>query len=179
MQIEGQVTGTQRNGEVDKEVRVYERRKVGEQGEKARVNKELKVYERRRFGGQGEKTIEEAGEVVEEDIQSQSDVPSAPSTPVPSPFSEISPMSSSQETRGNNSTPLEHVDLPLALQHGRRTCRSPVRYGFEKHDLANFVSYSHISPAYRVFIASLQTMSIPSDWRCAKQDPRWKSAMME
>ena len=148
-------------------------------GEKARVNKELKVYERRRFGGRGEKTIEEAGEVVEEDIQSQSDVPSAPSTPVPSLSPEISPMSSSQETRGNNSTPLEHVDLPLALQRGRRICRSPVRYGFEKHDLANFMSYSHISPAYRVFIASLQTMSIPSDWRCAKQDLRWKRAMME
>ena len=164
---------------MDKEVRVYERRKVGEQGEKARVNKELKVYERRRFGGQGEKTIEEAGEVVEEDIQSQSDVPSAPSTPVPSLSPEISPMSSSQETRGNNSTSLEHVNLPLALQRGRRSCRSPVRYGFEKHDLANFMSYSHISPAYRVFIASLQTVPIPSDWRCAKQDPRWKSAMME
>jgi len=41
------------------------------------------------------------------------------------------------------------------------------------------MSYSHISPAYRVFIASLQTMSIPSDWRCAKQDLRWKRAMME
>jgi len=35
------------------------------------VDKELKVYRRRRVGGQGEKTIEE---VVEEDTQSQSDV---------------------------------------------------------------------------------------------------------
>src|SRR6266542_1019847 len=41
------------------------------------------------------------------------------------------------------------------------------------------MAYSHISPAYKMFIASLQTVPIPSDWRAAKQDPRWKAAMKE
>jgi hypothetical protein len=41
------------------------------------------------------------------------------------------------------------------------------------------MSYSHISPAYKVFIASLQTVPIPSDWKVAKQDPKWKAAMKE
>lgn len=79
----------------------------------------------------------------------------------------------------SSSSTLKHVVLPLALQHERRTCRPPVRYGFEKHDIATFMSYSHISPAYKVFIASLQTVPIPSDWRAAKQDPKWKEAMKE
>jgi hypothetical protein len=36
-----------------------------------------------------------------------------------------------------------------------------------------------VSPAYRTFIASLQGVSIPKDWRCTKQNPRWKEAMEE
>jgi hypothetical protein len=50
--------------------------------------------------------------------------------------------------------------------------------GFE-NDIANFIPYSHISPAYRTFIISLQIVSIPKDWRCAKQDPKWKDAIKE
>lgn len=73
-----------------------------------------------------------------------------------------------------------HLDLPIAQ---RRAIRSnagklPDWYGFE-HDIANFVSYSNISPAYKAFIASLQSVSVPNDWRTTKQDPRWKGAMME
>jgi len=47
------------------------------------------------------------------------------------------------------------------------------------HDIANFLSYSRLSPANRAFVASLQTVPIPRDWKCAKQDPKWKAAMEE
>jgi hypothetical protein len=54
----------------------------------------------------------------------------------------------------------------------------PDRYGFP-HDIAQFVSYSHISPAHGAFIASLDIVSIPKCWQVAKEDPKWKAAMLE
>ncbi len=47
------------------------------------------------------------------------------------------------------------------------------------HDIANYISYSNVSPTYKTFIPSLQIVPIPKDWKCAKQDPRWKDAMKE
>ena len=41
------------------------------------------------------------------------------------------------------------------------------------------MSYEALSPSYRVFVASLQTVSIPKDWKAAKQDPKWHEAMIE
>lgn len=53
--------------------------------------------------------------MVEQDIQSQQDVPSASSTLVPTLSPEISNMSSSQESRGNNFTQLEHCSVAVGL----------------------------------------------------------------
>jgi hypothetical protein len=50
---------------------------------------------------------------------------------------------------------------------------------FDDHDIGNFVSYEALSPSYRAFVASLQTVSIPKDWKAAKQDPKWREAMIE
>jgi hypothetical protein len=36
-----------------------------------------------------------------------------------------------------------------------------------------------LSSGYRAFIASLQSVVIPSDWRAAKQDTKWHDAMLE
>ena len=58
------------------------------------------------------------------------------------------------------------------------------------NDIAKYVSYSSVSPAYRTLVfvfskkyrtlvASLQTVPIPKDWRCAEQDPKWKDAIKE
>ena len=41
------------------------------------------------------------------------------------------------------------------------------------------MSYDALSPSYRAFVASLQTTSIPKDWKTAKQDPKWRAAMIE
>ena len=99
----------------------------------------------------------------------------------------------------------EQLDQPLMEQHGsadvisiedqaegsidgkialRRTTRTTAgipekRYGFNVNDIGNYVSYEALSPAYKAFVASLQTVSIPKDWKIAKQDPKWREAMIE
>jgi hypothetical protein len=50
---------------------------------------------------------------------------------------------------------------------------------FDGHDIGNFVSYESLSPSYRAFVASLQTVSIPKDWKTARQDLKWREAMIE
>ena len=47
------------------------------------------------------------------------------------------------------------------------------------HDIAQFVSYSQISPEHGAFIASLDTVSIPKCWQDARKDPKWEKAMVE
>ena len=96
-------------------------------------------------------------------------------------------MSSSTQSRssGNVFPTSEHVELPLAQRRDTRPNfgKPPVCYGFEHpstdHDIANFLLYSRLSPAYRAFVVSLQTVPIPRDWKCAKQDPKWNPAMKE
>jgi hypothetical protein len=74
----------------------------------------------------------------------------------------------------------EHEELPLAQRRFPRVNarKPPSRYWYE-HGITKYVPYSSVSLAYRTFIASLQTISIPKDWRCAKQDAKWKDAMKE
>ena len=67
------------------------------------------------------------------------------------------------------------------LQKGTREAAQkalPAEF-FYDHDIENFVPYEALSPSYRVFVASLQTMSIPKDKKVAKQDPKWHEAMIE
>ena len=107
--------------------------------------------------------------------------PQSPASPILDLSSGLSPSSSSPLPKMGNTAPsLERVDLPLAQHRDHRinAGKPPSRFGFE-YDIANYMSYCHVSPAYRTFIASLQTVSIPKDWRCAKQNPRWKKAMEE
>jgi hypothetical protein len=41
------------------------------------------------------------------------------------------------------------------------------------------VRYEALSPSYKAFIASLQGVSTPTDWKTAKMDPKWRDAMIE
>ena len=72
-------------------------------------------------------------------------------------------------------------DYPIALRKTARKTDIPARLqdcvGY-KHDIAKFVSYENCSPAFKGFIASLDSTSIPKDWKEAFQDP-WKAAMLE
>ena len=71
------------------------------------------------------------------------------------------PLSTTRTSLSVRRTPRENAGIP------------PDRYGFP-HEIAQFVSYSHISPVHRAFIASLDTVSIPKCWQVAKGDPKWK-----
>ncbi|WVZ87161.1 hypothetical protein U9M48_033847 [Paspalum notatum var. saurae] len=90
----------------------------------------------------------------------------------------------SNEAGGEDGDP--SINLPIALRKEVRSKagKPRVRYGFEddnedKNDIANYVSYESVSSTYRAFIASLQSVSIPRDWKEAKQDLKWKEAMLE
>ncbi|KAK1678811.1 hypothetical protein QYE76_039659 [Lolium multiflorum] len=74
----------------------------------------------------------------------------------------------------------DSMDLPIALRKGTRAAaRKPPNWYQEEHDIANYVSYASLSTNYRAFIASLQSVVIPRDWKVAKQDPKWREAMIE
>ena len=126
-----------------------------------------------RTQAQGESRYREV--YVRRNKQSEGTVPTVP--PVPSPLSLPNP---TPETLTPSTSDSEYTGaiIPLAtpptLLSVRRTPREnagipPDRYGFP-HDIAQFVSYSHISPVHRAFIASLDTVSIPKCWQVAKGD---------
>jgi Integrase core domain len=119
---------------------------------------ELRVYTRRR------KQNEEAVPTVPLVPSPLSLPPLTPETPTPS--------TSDSEYIGDM-IPLSPPPTPLSI---RRTSRSnarvlPDRYGFP-HNIAQFVSYSNISPVHGAFIASLDIVSIPKCWQVVKDDPK-------
>jgi hypothetical protein len=86
--------------------------------------------------------------------------PQSPASPLLDLSSSLSPSSSSPLPKMGNIAPsLEHVDLPLAQRRDHRinAGKPPSRFGFE-YNIANYMSYCHVSSAYRTFIASLQTV---------------------
>ena len=161
--------GTESDGTIAKEPIVDQRRRFRSQGEQ--VAKEIITYQRRKYRSQGEQDS-----APQPQPQPQQHV-----SPVPDLSLDLSP----SESSGNVSPILDHVELPLAQCRGTRSNfgKPPLRYGFEHpsrdHDIANFISYSRLSHAYRAFVASLQTVPISRDWKCAKQDPNWNAAMKE
>ena len=74
----------------------------------------------------------------------------------------------------------DSMKLPIALMKGIQVGagKPPKRYT-DEHDIANYVSYTSLSTNYMAFIASLQSVVIPRDWKVAKQDPKWREAMIE
>ena len=68
------------------------------------------------------------------------------------------------------------MNLHIAHKKASRPHIVPSRY---RYDIANFIFYESISPAYRSFIASLESISIPSHWKDAMADPKWRGAMLE
>ena len=84
---------------------------------------------------------------------------------------------------------MDHLnDLPIALRRETRSTagKPPVRYGFEdnceddhSNEESNYVSYESLPSEFRAFVTTLQSVQIPKNWKEAKQDPRWKEAMLE
>jgi hypothetical protein len=100
-----------------------------------------------------------------------------PSSSVPHDEPEIIDLSSASEAEIEGSSP---INLPIALWKDARAKAGipPLRYGFE-HNITNYVSYASLSHAYRAFVASLQSIVIPKDWKEAAHDPKWREAMLE
>jgi hypothetical protein len=90
---------------------------------------------------------------------------------VPHDEPKIVDVSSTSEAEIDVSSP---VDLPIALRKDAQAKAGipPPRYGFE-HDISNYVTYASLSLAYRAFVASLQSVVIPKNWREANHDPKW------
>ena len=61
-------------------------------------------------------------------------------------------------------------DRPIALRKGKRPCTYPI---------SSFVSYDHLSPSSRAFVASLDTVSLPRLVLEALSHPGWREAMIE
>lgn len=96
------------------------------------------------------------------------------------------------EQQGSASKSSDTVDLPIALRKETREAAKKGEVGrkalcemhalqtiSDEHDISKSVSYEALSPSYRSFVASLQTVSIPNDWKTTKQDPKWHEAMIE
>jgi hypothetical protein len=67
--------------------------------------------------------------------------------------------SGSCHSENGSATIDESMNLPIALRKGKRGVN---------HDIGNYVSYKCLSPSYRAFVASLQSISVPTDWKAAR-----------
>jgi hypothetical protein len=83
------------------------------------------------------------------------------------------------EERSTGNT-MESLDLPIALSKGTRaaTLKEIDRYGLV-HNINKYLSYEALSPPYNAFVAFLQSIAIPTEWRVAKRDQKWFAAMNE
>ncbi|RVW97624.1 hypothetical protein CK203_027993 [Vitis vinifera] len=63
-------------------------------------------------------------------------------------------------------------DLPIAVRKGIRECTNQPLY-----PLTHFLSFKKISPSHRVFLVSLNTISIPTTVSEALTNEKWKQAM--
>lgn len=66
---------------------------------------------------------------------------------------------------------IDDADVPIALRKGVRSCTS--------HPIRNFVSYNSLSPAYRAFITSLDSVQIPRTIHEALKHPGWQKAVQD
>ncbi|XP_071683308.1 uncharacterized protein [Lolium perenne] len=136
-----------------------------EKWRKPNEEENLKVYTRRK--SQHEQQQQQAPTTSDTQVQGEQHAPTGVET------DELSDDAGPSITR-------DSMDLPIALRKGTRAAaRKPLNWYQEEHDIANYVSYTSLSTNYRAFIASLQSMVIPRDWKVAKQDPKWREAMIE
>jgi Reverse transcriptase (RNA-dependent DNA polymerase) len=47
------------------------------------------------------------------------------------------------------------------------------------YSISHYVSFEALTPAYKAFMTSLHSNSIPCDWRKEMQDPKWKKVIFE
>ena len=91
----------------------------------------------------------------------------------PLPFTMSDKDSSKSDTSNQSPSPLkpDDQDVPIVVRKGIKS--------HTQHPISNFVSYSHLSPSYRVFLSEISFAWIPNCVQDALVDPKWKSAMIE
>ena len=65
----------------------------------------------------------------------------------------------------------DDLSVPIALRNGRRMCT--------KHPINDFIEYSNLSPSFKAFTISLDSVAIPRNVYQALQDENWKMAIIE
>ena len=85
--------------------------------------------------------------------------------------------SSEVESHENSSTEEASPNLPITLK--KEVARKTLSKGNLEHDISNYVTYEALSPSFRAFVASLQAVIVPKDWKEARQDQKWCEAMRE
>jgi len=73
----------------------------------------------------------------------------------------------------------EIINCLPSLRKPTRSFNIPAYLKDYKHDISNFISYEFCNPSFQSFFASLHSVSIPNGWKLAKEDPKWKEAMLE
>jgi hypothetical protein len=126
------------------------------------------------------------GNVYTRRKQNEEELPSEPPMPI-SPLSRSTPTPEAPTSSNTDSVdtgdtiPLFDPSMTLRRTSRSNTERNPDRYGFLNilHDIAQFVSYSNISPVHETFIASLNIISIPKCWHEAIKNPKLRATMLE
>ena len=63
------------------------------------------------------------------------------------------------------------LDVPIALRKGTQTCT--------QHPLYNFMSFNHLSPAFRAVTEKIFAEELPRSIHEALEKPRWRKAALE
>jgi hypothetical protein len=95
-------------------------------------------------------------------------------------YDSAAPINTTGQSDNQPSTSSEN--FPIAVRKSPRT-RNPPRYLKDfvghKYDIANYISYKYCNPSFQSFIASLDSTSIPHDWKEVLEDSKWRDAMLE
>ena len=73
--------------------------------------------------------------------------------------------------------PTPENNQPIAIRKPTRSSNILAYLKDYKHDISNFISYDFCN--HQSFVTSLYSVSIPTNWKLAKEDPKWKEAMLE
>ena len=82
----------------------------------------------------------------------------------------LHPPVSSPSSVASTSDPVLSDDLPIAHRNGKLQCTHPI---------SSFCSYNHLSSHSCLFIASLDSISLPNKVSEVLTHPGWRSAMIE
>lgn len=119
------------------------------------ANHELRVYARKKMP---EKTIEQGPLTCDQESQP---------SPIPAQIH-----SGKGHTDQEKKVPVtDDLNIPIALRKGVRTCT--------KHPICRFITYEGLSPSYKTFVSTLDSVQVPKTIQEALGNPEWRKAVYE